>query len=220
MLAALHKFGVSPQQWHGYGEFEYSGVDGLTVNNGTAVTPELGARLLDLAKQNRPHWQTSLVFNAAFNPLTQSIKKEFMGNAGNTTMGALDFGDVTAACLRSQSADRLQFAGLRDVFMVWQRFNRCHGKPFYCNPAATGETPEDPVQLFLDDNAYEEAGVGRPGPYIVTVHHRTSGGQYLAAPTDAVHREVVRPDKEQAYTNPNYYEQLLRAAAIPTPAAL
>ena len=69
------------------------------------------------------------------------------------------------------------------------------------------------MQLFLDDNAYEEEPKGKPGPYIITVHKRQQNEvEYTAAPIEATHAEVIRPGKEEAYTDPGYYDSICAAA--------
>ena len=58
---------------------------------------------------------------------------------------------------------KLQFAGLREVFLVWQRYNRHHGKPFYCVEGATGAKPEVCVRSCPGAAAFAPSGLGTLG---------------------------------------------------------
>eukprot|EP00667_Euglena_gracilis_P009182 EG_transcript_9324 len=234
LLVALRKLGVLQDdgQWRGYGELSYSATKAdllralsrqyeaddesstVTINNYTKPPPDVASALLDLAKLNRPLFTARVLFNAGFDPARQDVRSQFPAAAATAAMPVADFPGVVQAAMAEEAAPRLQFFGLREVFAVWQRHNRHHAKPFLAPADAAGDAPHRAIEVFLDDNAYEEVPKGRPGPYIVTVFKPRPGspGQWATAPVDGTFSEVVRPDKERAYLDPTYYETLLHDA--------
>ena len=172
--------------WLGYGEFDYAYGDAY-VKKPTMQPNKLGeARLKFRWKFNPVHTNVNAFEDDPTDPVTHD--------------GLTKFWTEQLPNIMRNKGLRLAFAGVRDTFDAWQR-NQCslsRGKPLHL-PAVPGAV----WQMFLDDNAYEKGY--KNGPYIVTVYR---GGRTTDA--NARHPEVVRPEREKAYVQRNYYVRLLK----------
>eukprot|EP00996_Jenningsia_fusiforme_P000896 NODE_1815_length_1395_cov_51.424220_g1642_i0.p1 GENE.NODE_1815_length_1395_cov_51.424220_g1642_i0~~NODE_1815_length_1395_cov_51.424220_g1642_i0.p1 ORF type:complete len:388 (+),score=89.34 NODE_1815_length_1395_cov_51.424220_g1642_i0:60-1166(+) len=213
LLTGMRAVGAMKEgEWRGYGEWEYTCGE-LVVNNINKPSKEVSEQLLEMAKRNERVFDTSLHFNPSFDPSAAPLTSLF-GHQQTGKFTPASFRDHVLSLLAATESPKVLFAGVREVFMVWQRFNRHHAKPFCCVPGNTGETAQTPIEIFLDDNAYEEEEKGKPGPYIVTVMSPDGSGGFAAGPLDMKYPQVVRPDKELAYTNESYYYDILFGTAV------
>jgi hypothetical protein len=211
LLHALKRHSyLSHGQWYGYGELQYTNAV-MTVNNFSKFDENQRRRLFGLCKDGKPIFETEVLYNPGYDPSSSVLDSGFLSWPGTRCMKFAETSKLFTSILNKEGSPKIQFAGLREVFSVWQRFNRYHGKPFIYDEGATGMTAEDPVQLFLDDNAYEEVEKGRPGPYIITVLRPVPNeGTFLEfVPVHENCPAVIRPDKERAYTEEDYYAKLL-----------